>query len=61
MDSDVDHVTPSPIHLKIAENIDVFVVQSFGEPQQNVILEVGCHVTSMIWISPASARAIGPI
>jgi len=45
VDPDVDHVTPSPIQLKVAESIGVFVLQSFGEPQQNLPLEVGCHVT----------------
>jgi hypothetical protein len=45
VDPDVDHVTPSPIQLNVSEGIDVFVLESLGEPQQNTPLEVGCHIS----------------
>jgi hypothetical protein len=48
MDRHVDHVTPTFVDVEIIEKIGIFIVQCLGQGQQNAILEVGSHPTSMV-------------
>ena len=61
MDRHVDHVTPSFVDVDTMEKVGVFIVQCVRQDQQNMIIEVGSHLASIVRVFPPFARAKGPI